>query len=98
MLYPLLFTQMGLAYTDDGNSQYLLRAEQNYPWYYANETRMFINCAHIEVVGPGGGTPGPFAKLPYKAEDPVMSCSMDMYRYISINPEYKVPGPPVWTG
>lgn len=35
--------------------EYLLRAEQIFPWYWANETQFFISCAQVEIVGEGGG-------------------------------------------
>ncbi|SPO04829.1 uncharacterized protein DNG_07514 [Cephalotrichum gorgonifer] len=35
--------------------EYLLRAEQIYPWAKWNETQFFVNCAQINILGPGGG-------------------------------------------
>lgn len=45
--------------------KYLMRAEQMYmlsPGF--NGTQFFIGCAHVEVLGEGGGTPGPLVKFP----------------------------------
>ena len=44
--------------------KYLVRVEHFNISPYYNATQQFINCAHVEVVGPGGGTPGPFTKFP----------------------------------
>ena len=35
-------------------------------------TQMYTNCAHIEIIGSGGGTPGPTTKFPgaFTAKDP----------------------------
>jgi hypothetical protein len=51
--------------------KYLARVEHFYIKPRYNETQQ-INCAHIEVVGPGGGTPGPVTKFPgaYSLEEP----------------------------
>jgi len=42
----------------------LMRVEHFYLSYEWNQTQWFINCAHIDVNGPGGGTPGPLVKIP----------------------------------
>ena len=27
-------------------------------------SQWFVNCAHVNIVGPGGGTPGPMVRIP----------------------------------
>ncbi|KAF2794919.1 lytic polysaccharide monooxygenase, partial [Melanomma pulvis-pyrius CBS 109.77] len=50
--------------------KYLLRVEQ---WSYSPYLQFYVNCAQIDLVGPGGGNPIGFAKFPgsydYKAID-----------------------------
>ncbi|KAF2660944.1 lytic polysaccharide monooxygenase [Lophiostoma macrostomum CBS 122681] len=43
--------------------EYLLRMEQIYPWPDRNDTQIFVNCAQVEIVGQGGGTPAPLVHL-----------------------------------
>ena len=52
--------------------KYLLRVEHFNISPSYNQTQQFINCAHVEVTGEGGGTPGPFVKFPgaYDIKDP----------------------------
>ncbi|KAJ4299453.1 hypothetical protein N0V90_004698 [Kalmusia sp. IMI 367209] len=52
--------------------KYLARVEHFFISSRYNETQQYINCAHIEVVGPGGGAPGPMVKFPgaYALDDP----------------------------
>jgi len=35
--------------------KYLVRVEQLYLSYGFNRTQFYVNCAQVEVVGPGGG-------------------------------------------
>jgi hypothetical protein len=43
--------------------KYLMRAEHlNIQSYYMG-TQMYSNCAHLEITGEGGGTPGPTTKF-----------------------------------
>ncbi|KAF2835274.1 lytic polysaccharide monooxygenase [Patellaria atrata CBS 101060] len=79
--------------------QYLLRVEQFWPRVMFNESQFYVSCAQIDVVGPGGGKPGPFAKFPgvYDNYDPGVwvDDSINMKRDLS---SYKVPGPAPWKG
>ena len=36
------------------------------------ELQWYINCAHVNIIGPGGGTPTEFARFPgtYTDDDP----------------------------
>lgn len=38
----------------------------------SNYSQWYVNCAHVNVIGPGGGTPAGFAKFPgtYVVDDP----------------------------
>lgn len=51
--------------------KYLMRIEQFMPDPQPGQSQWFISCAHVNVIGSGGGTPGPFMKFPgYSDEDP----------------------------
>lgn len=56
--------------------KYLARVEHFFIQSIYNTTQQYINCAHIEVVGPGGGKPGPMVKFPgaYSLEEPGGLC------------------------
>jgi hypothetical protein len=45
--------------------------EQVYPFPNRNETQLYVNCAQVEIHGPGGGTPSPLVRLEdYLSLDP----------------------------
>ena len=52
--------------------KYLMRIEQFMPTDFVDYTQWYINCAHVNIIGPGGGTPEGFAKFPgtYQTDDP----------------------------
>jgi hypothetical protein len=52
--------------------KYLLRMEFFYALSGFNQTQFYISCAHVNVVGPGGGQPKEFIRFPggYKQDDP----------------------------
>jgi hypothetical protein len=52
--------------------KYLLRIEHFFPSGNLGQSQWFVNCAHINVVGNGGGSPTKFVKFPnaYNDEDP----------------------------
>jgi hypothetical protein len=79
--------------------KYLLRAEHFWPLKPPTSIQWYVNCAQINVVGPGGGTPTNFAKFPgtYQATDPGISLPSDI-SYSSNLTRYTPPGPAVWTG
>jgi len=60
--------------------KYLVRVEQFNIISIYMQTQHYINCAQIEVVGPGGGTPGPFIKFPGKPID--IKCLLDFFAQI----------------
>ncbi|KAJ4295363.1 hypothetical protein N0V90_007375 [Kalmusia sp. IMI 367209] len=41
--------------------RYLLRVEQ---FTFSPYVQFYVNCAQVDILGVGGGTPGPFAKFP----------------------------------
>ncbi|KAF2649236.1 lytic polysaccharide monooxygenase [Lophiostoma macrostomum CBS 122681] len=81
--------------------KYLLRIEHMYVRSAFNTTQFYVECAQIEVVGPGGGEPGPLVRFPgaYDLRDRGIWVSDDVYNWPEKGlDEYKPPGPPVWTG
>ncbi|CAI6234016.1 unnamed protein product [Periconia digitata] len=77
---------------------YLLRMEQFWPWGNKDRSQWYVNCAHVNIVGSGGGTPGPTIKIPeaYHATDPGILLPTNSTGWITEG--YKPVGPPVWTG
>ncbi|KAK4110369.1 lytic polysaccharide monooxygenase [Canariomyces notabilis] len=83
--------------------KYLMRIEQFWPTG-TDHSQWFINCAHINIIGPGGGTPTGFAKFPgtYQPGDPgfnylprgIYGGLEDEMRLL----DYRPPGPELWTG
>ncbi|GAB1315561.1 hypothetical protein MFIFM68171_05771 [Madurella fahalii] len=87
--------------------RYLMRIENFMPTNQFNYSQWYVNCAHINIIGPGGGTPTGFAKFPgtYKIDDPGIFIPIEQYvGYGTVEDEdmrlleYKPPGPAVWTG
>ncbi|KAF2877953.1 glycoside hydrolase [Massariosphaeria phaeospora] len=78
--------------------RYLLRYEGMNPYAYYEQTQWFVNCAHVDIVGPGGGSPPAALKFPgtYKLEDPSIFVSFAVDRWILDS--YVPPGPAPWTG
>jgi hypothetical protein len=80
---------------------YILRIEQFLPSSTYGESQWFINCAHLQIVGTGGGTPGPLIRFPaYSDDDPSIwfreegtasGFPKDAMKYIQ-------PKPDVWHG
>ena len=62
-------------------------------------SQWYVNCAHVNIIGPGGGKPGPMVKIPdvYREDDPGISLPYPMDQTIGLS-KYVPPGPPVWTG
>ncbi|KAF2827236.1 hypothetical protein CC86DRAFT_405374 [Ophiobolus disseminans] len=83
--------------------RYLLRGEHLNIQPDYNHTQMFINCAHIEVTGPGGGSPGPMTKFPgaLSAKDPGIWLANALWypnRPMDELKNWQGAGPKVWTG
>lgn len=85
--------------------KYLMRFAYFMPTSEKGYAQFFPNCALINVIGPGGGTPGPFVKIPghYNEEDPGFWLPFNQeYGRLPADQmrmsEYKPPGPPVWKG
>jgi hypothetical protein len=87
--------------------KYLMRIEQFMPTAYTGYEQFYVNCAFVNIIGPGGGTPTGFARFPgtYKQGDPgilvpddqeALGGRVKMADLKLLN--YKPPGPAVWTG
>ncbi|KAF2183991.1 lytic polysaccharide monooxygenase [Zopfia rhizophila CBS 207.26] len=79
--------------------KYLLRIEHLQPSYLFNMSQWYINCAHVNIVGSGGGTPTGFARFPeaYDIEDPGIRITEAQDKKTNLL-SYVPPGPKVWTG
>ncbi|KAF2875411.1 hypothetical protein BDV95DRAFT_602847 [Massariosphaeria phaeospora] len=83
--------------------KYLLRFEQFWPSQKFKMTQFFINCAQVNIIGPGGGNMEgySFAKFPgaYNYTDPGLQGNEGMYKYPREGlSRYVAPGPAVWKG
>ncbi|KAI1162646.1 glycosyl hydrolase family 61-domain-containing protein [Nemania serpens] len=76
--------------------KYLMRFEQVMPMASGYHRQFYISCAHIEVMGQGGGTPTGFAQFPgtYMREDPGLLLESQFENL----DQYVAPGPAVWEG
>ncbi|CAI6338965.1 unnamed protein product [Periconia digitata] len=84
---------------------YLLRFEQFWRDNNRKWEQWFVNCAQVNIIGPGGGSLKgyPFAKFPgvYDEKDPGNLDHpefWDKYGYYQNLLAWVAPGPPVWTG
>lgn len=52
--------------------KYLMRMENFVPTAQTGYLQFYVNCAFVNIIGPGGGTPTEFARFPgtYQDEDP----------------------------
>ncbi len=52
--------------------KYLMRIENFMPTASTNYLQFYINCALVNIIGPGGGIPTEFVRFPgtYQDEDP----------------------------
>ncbi|KAM7200395.1 cellulose-growth-specific protein [Naviculisporaceae sp. PSN 640] len=87
--------------------KYLMRIEHIMPTSeHPPYQQFYVNCALVNVIGPGGGTPVGFARFPgtYKPNDPGLQVPRNQVVDYDVAPselrllEYKPPGPPVWQG
>ncbi|OAL53651.1 hypothetical protein IQ07DRAFT_584309 [Pyrenochaeta sp. DS3sAY3a] len=83
--------------------KYLLRAEHLFNDYSGvNNTQFYHSCAHIDVVGPGGGVPGPTIRLPEGyVDDPGTDFTEEQAYYTWGEKNltgYRNAGPTVWKG
>ncbi|KAH7138394.1 glycosyl hydrolase family 61-domain-containing protein [Dendryphion nanum] len=83
--------------------KYLLKVEY-IAYHQPNWAKMYefyLACAHVEIKGPGGGSPGPMVQFPgaYDMFDRTLWRPHSM-GYWGMRPgdNYKNPGPEVWTG
>jgi hypothetical protein len=80
---------------------YILRIEQFLPSSRYGESQWFVNCAHLQIVGPGGGTPGPLIHFPaYSDDDPSIWFREEGTEsgYPKDAMKYVQPKPDVWQG
>jgi hypothetical protein len=102
--YWLTRDQTGMNFTippTTPSGPYLLRVEHLYVRPTFNTTQFYIACAQINVIGPGGGKPGPLVKFPgaYDLRDPGIWIEERMYEWPASGLlEYKALGPEVWKG
>ena len=81
-----------------------MRMEMIYPNVLPDElgTQFYVNCAHVNVIGPGGGTPKGLVKFPGAYTKDTPGVKMDEFSFgppLNRNlSNYPMPGPAVWTG
>ncbi|KAL2257467.1 hypothetical protein VTK26DRAFT_136 [Humicola hyalothermophila] len=83
--------------------KYLMRIEQFMPTYLPNYSQWYVNCAHVNIIGPGGGTPTEFAKFPGTYQEDHPGIHVPSSQVVNSDGEknlleYQAPGPAVWTG
>jgi hypothetical protein len=82
--------------------KYVLRIEQFLPSSQHGQSQWFVNCAHVEIVGNGGGVPGPMVRFPnaYSEDDPSIWFKEEGTEsgYPKDAMKYVEPKPAVWTG
>ncbi|KAL2192584.1 glycosyl hydrolase family 61-domain-containing protein [Corynascus similis CBS 632.67] len=87
--------------------KYLMRIENFMPTAATGYLQFYINCAFVNIIGPGGGSPTEFVKFPgtYKDDDPgfLVPPNQEVLGGLVEEKdlklmEYKPPGPAVWTG
>ncbi|KAK3293882.1 glycosyl hydrolase family 61-domain-containing protein [Chaetomium fimeti] len=87
--------------------KYLMRIENIMPTGELRYIQFYVNCAFVNIIGPGGGTPTEFARFPgtYPDDDPglLVPPNQDIQAgTVALEDmkltEYKAPGPAVWTG
>lgn len=82
-------------------SQDLLRLELPFPIKdWPGMSQWYVNCAHVEISGEGGGKPGPTIKIPedYNSFLPGIGLTTDGVDFNSGLDKYVPPGPEVWSG
>lgn len=62
-------------------------------------SQWYVNCAHVNIVGSGGGTPGPMIRIPegYREDDPGINMPEGMTQTKGLD-RYVPHGPPLWRG
>ena len=59
--------------------------------------QFYLNCAHIDILGPGGGSPGPVVKIPGAYVVGQKDVFFDISGMFDVG-DYRAPYPPVWMG
>jgi hypothetical protein len=82
-----------------------MRVEMIYPNLLPDDSRtqFYVNCAHVNVIGPGGGSPGTFVKFPglYNKNTPGVKMPDEKVFGPSLTKnlnQYIMPSPAVWKG
>ncbi|KAK4107349.1 lytic polysaccharide monooxygenase [Canariomyces notabilis] len=87
--------------------KYLMRIENFMPTASTGYLQFYVNCAFVDIIGSGGGTPTEFVRFPgtYQNDDPGFLVPDDQEYLGGRVPtdelklmNYKPPGPAVWTG
>lgn len=82
--------------------KYLLRIEHLWPQDIQGRAQWYINCAHAEITGSGGGTPREFVRFPgtYNETDPGILIPLNMSFVYGATGllAYRAPGPDPWSG
>jgi len=79
----------------------LLRLELPFPIKdWPEHSQWYVNCAHVDIVGAGGGTPGPTIKIPddYSSNDPGIGLTTEGVDFNRGLNKYQSPGPAIWKG
>ena len=81
-----------------------MRVEMIYPNVLPDTlgTQFYVNCAQVNILGDGGGTPKDFVKFPGAYTKDTPGVKMDEATFgpplnRNLN-RYPMPGPAVWTG
>lgn len=63
-----------------------MRIENIFPENNPGYRQFYVNCALVNIIGPGGGVPKGFAKFPgtYKEEDPGKDSSMCLFCAVQV--------------
>lgn len=79
----------------------LLRLELPFPIKdWPGHSQWYVNCAQVNIVGGGRGTPGPTIKIPddYSSFNEVIGLTTDGVEFNSGLDKYVPPDPKLWTG
>ncbi|KAK7190675.1 hypothetical protein DPSP01_013395 [Paraphaeosphaeria sporulosa] len=80
---------------------YLLRLELPFPIKdWPGHSQWYVNCAHVNIVGDGTGTPGPTIRIPddYTSYDEGIGLTTPGVDFDTGLDWYVPPGPALWTG
>ncbi|KAF2116012.1 hypothetical protein BDV96DRAFT_598796 [Lophiotrema nucula] len=61
-------------------------------------TQFYVNCAHVNIIGPGGGMPSTFARFPGAYNYTEIDERMNRQGWLEDHTKFTGIGPSVWTG